>query len=565
MFFTDFWKDSNSFFFPLWINIDFMINISIIFFFVFFFNLILEENIKKIQTIHLIVCFFLFTLLWNSDLFNYYIWNNLEDFSFSVNLFQIYNPRFLYFIFIFILFLLFIGFCSKMVLIHNKDFEFTFLILLFFISSFSLFLCTDLISIFVTLECISLSSYVLIGLERKNKLNAITGIRYLILSTIPSSFFILGCIFLYEYYGTFVQKNIEILIEFSDITLESNNYLKSNLYDISFFEKINLRPISTANLENFYSNINIFELNNLKENNKNFDSFKNLILHDTWSLSLYLSIFLLLITLLFKITAAPFHVWAPIIYNQGPISSVTFLATFSKFVIFLFIINLFSTTFYFAKTAWSLILIGVGILSIFSGLLGAFFQQFIRKFFVYSSVTNIGFLVLGFAFYTAEIYKSLLFYLFIYTISSIFTWFILLYFHKDARFLINLQDGLRNNPLLSFMFSIMIFSLAGIPPFGGFFIKFDILTILTESSYFWITFILLLATVINFYYYLRLIKIIYFEKLNSRTTKKVVNPVHPEKAILFIFILYFVCFFEFFAVEEIWFIFNDFFFKSLAK
>lgn len=101
------------------------------------------------------------------------------------------------------------------------------------------------------------------------------------------------------------------------------------------------------------------------------------------------------------------------------------------------------------------------------------------------------------------------------------------------------------------MFSIMIFSLAGIPPFGGFFIKFDILTILTESSYFFLTFILLLATVVNFYYYLRLIKIIYFENLTSRKTKKVVAPVHAEKVIIFIFILYFVCFFEFFAVEEL--------------
>lgn len=116
-----------------------------------------------------------------------------------------------------------------MVLYHNKDFEFTFLILLFFVSSFCLFLCTDLISIFITLECLSLCSYVLIGLERKNKLNAITGIRYLILSTIPSSFFILGCIFLFEYYGTFVQKNLEILIEFNDVTNEVNNSFRTNL------------------------------------------------------------------------------------------------------------------------------------------------------------------------------------------------------------------------------------------------------------------------------------------------------------------------------------------------
>lgn len=538
-----------------WSNIDFLINISLMFLIIFFLNFLIEENINKVKYIHLIVVFFFFCLMFNSEFYlNSFFLDNFsnndttEIFYNLIDENKLFYCHFIFFASIIILTILFFGFYQNTLMKYSKDFEFTFLILLFFISSLCLFFSTQFIEIFICLECISFCSYVLIGMERVNKLNAITGIRYLILSTIPSCLVILGGIFIYENYGSFILNNVELFLEsFAPINT-----------DISFFENITLfngfkSTPTTSEINGYWFD----HLNSLESLNQ-LVGFENLVLHDYFLVSIYLAIIMVLINLLFKITGAPFHVWAPVVYNQGPLSSVTFLATFSKFIIVLFLINLFTTIFYFAKPIWSYVFLFVSLLSVWCGMIGAFSQQFIKKFFIYSSMTDVGFLLLGCTFYNIENQKSLFNYLFIYTLSSLLVWFSFLYLQRDTKFLVNLQSILSKNPILTLIFSLNIFSLAGIPPFGGFFIKLDILIHLVTSSHFFIALLLLLLTVINFYYYLRLIKILYFETYSFEKLNKESNKIKYEKLLIFVILIHIVCFYEFFTQDIFLFLFDDF-------
>lgn len=538
-----------------WSNIDFLINISLMFLIIFFLNFLIEENINKVKYIHLIVVFFFFCLIFNSEFYlNSFFLDNFsnndttEIFYNLIDENKLFYCHFIFFASIIILTILFFGFYQNTLMKYSKDFEFTFLILLFFISSLCLFFSTQFIEVFICLECISFCSYVLIGMERVNKLNAITGIRYLILSTIPSCLVILGGIFIYENYGSFILNNVELFLEsFAPI----NN-------DVSFFENVTLfnglKSVPITSEINGYWFDHLTSLESLSQ----LVGFENLVLHDYFLVSIYLAIIMVLINLLFKITGAPFHVWAPVIYNQGPLSSVTFLATFSKFIIVLFLINLFTTIFYFAKPIWSYVFLFVSLLSVWCGMIGAFSQQFIKKFFIYSSMTDVGFLLLGCTFYNIENQKSLFNYLFIYTLSSLLVWFSFLYLQRDTKFLVNLQSILSKNPILTLIFSLNIFSLAGIPPFGGFFIKLDILIHLVTSSHFFIALLLLLLTVINFYYYLRLIKILYFETYSFEKLNKESNKIKYEKLLIFVILIHIVCFYEFFTQDIFLFLFDDF-------
>lgn len=538
-----------------WSNIDFLINISLMFLIIFFLNFLIEENINKVKYIHLIVVFFFFCLIFNSEFYlNSFFLDNFsnndttEIFYNLIDENKLFYCHFIFFASIVILTILFFGFYQNTLMKYSKDFEFTFLILLFFISSLCLFFSTQFIEVFICLECISFCSYVLIGMERVNKLNAITGIRYLILSTIPSCLVILGGIFIYENYGSFILNNVELFLEsFAPI----NN-------DVSFFENVTLfnglKSVPITSEINGYWFDHLTSLESLSQ----LVGFENLVLHDYFLVSIYLAIIMVLINLLFKITGAPFHVWAPVIYNQGPLSSVTFLATFSKFIIVLFLINLFTTIFYFAKPIWSYVFLFVSLLSVWCGMIGAFSQQFIKKFFIYSSMTDVGFLLLGCTFYNIENQKSLFNYLFIYTLSSLLVWFSFLYLQRDTKFLVNLQSMLSKNPILTLIFSLNIFSLAGIPPFGGFFIKLDILIHLVTSSHFFIALLLLLLTVINFYYYLRLIKILYFETYSFEKLNKESNKIKYEKLLIFVILIHIVCFYEFFTQDIFLFLFDDF-------
>ena len=227
------------------------------------------------------------------------------------------------------------------------------------------------------------------------------------------------------------------------------------------------------------------------------------------------AVFLIIFYILFKLTAAPFHVWAPSIYEGAPLPVTIFLSVFSKITMVFLLMKLLTFYFYFLYTEWSYVLIFSGLASIIVGIYGAISETRIKRFFVYSSMGHVGFMLLGIAAGGLHGMTATILYVIIYTITVFIGWTVL--FTSNIKIThINQLNGLSKiNPTLSFIIAISMLSMSGIPPLAGFFVKFEVLYALVESEYYSIVLIALLLTVFSFFYYLRIIKILYFEPLKS--------------------------------------------------
>lgn len=271
---------------------------------------------------------------------------------------------------------------------------------------------------------------------------------------------------------------------------------------------------------------------------------------EQWNFSIYGTIIIVLSfligTLFYKIKGAPFHIWAPTIYTRMPTGSMVVLVTIFTLIFSLYFFQLFFKIFYLYSNFFSQFFILGGILSLIFGFLGAFDQKLLKKFFIYSSIGHVAFLLFSFiAPYTFQSGTSLLMYLLIYLVSTFLLWFLITHNTKKVEFLSNLLVNIKENSLYFFLFVIIVFSMSGIPPLAGFFIKFDILSILALSNEFLILFTTLLITVASFYYYLRLVKISSFENFKSYLLQflKIENFwVYIRLVFLFVFIMFLLFF-----------------------
>ena len=259
--------------------------------------------------------------------------------------------------------------------------------------------------------------------------------------------------------------------------------------------------------------------------------------YDNIFLSTYLVIVFLIINLSFKITAAPFHFWAPSVYGGSPLPTITFLSVFSKLTIIFLFINLFLTVFEHLKAIWQPILFFLGVFSIIISIIGAFSEKVFKRFFIYSSIGHVGFMVLGLAVINYNGIQGAIDYLILYVISSLIVWFIVMHLTKKTTHLISFKGLAFNSPALSLILVIALFSISGLPPMGGFFVKFEIFYSLINSSQYFIAYFLFLLTVFSFFYYLRLIKIIYFEDNKTIKKNKNLNDIKLRLISILIFIL----------------------------
>ena len=227
--------------------------------------------------------------------------------------------------------------------------------------------------------------------------------------------------------------------------------------------------------------------------------------------------------LLFKLTAAPFHFWALSIYEKAPISSVTILSIFTKLMIIFLIIKVFFISFFAFKSFITIFYIFISIVTAIFAIIGAFITPILKKFFVYSSMGHVAFMLIPLGFFSIGGTAASLHYLAIYILSSFIMWFILFIRVRDNHTLLFFKQFKSSDPILGLIFSMLIFSMSGIPPFGGFYVKLDVLTIVLEYSNFYIAFILFFCTVASFFYYLRLIKIIYFDNKNNYEHEEILS------------------------------------------
>ena len=316
--------------------------------------------------------------------------------------------------------------------------------------------------------------------------------------------------------------------------------LNNNFENTEYLSKFNLK------IENLINNtLDYLQLINSKLNTiNNIELIGNKHAY-TKPLIINIAIFLIIFYILFKLTAAPFHFWAPSIYEGAPLPITIFLSIFSKITMMFLLLKLLTFYFYFLYSDWSFILIFSGIASIIVGIYGAISETRIKRFFVYSSMGHVGFMLLGAAIGGFHGVVATILYLIVYTVTVFIGWIVL--FSSNIKIThINQLNGLSIiNPSLSFIMAISMLSMSGIPPLGGFFVKFEILYALIESEYYSITFIALILTVISFFYYLRIIKILYFEPLKSFKLQIKLNKTQSILLTLcFLFLILFTLYFQ---------------------
>ncbi len=306
----------------------------------------------------------------------------------------------------------------------------------------------DLIVFYMGLELQSLALYVLATYNRDQLNSSEAGLKYFVLSALSSGLLLYGCSLIYGFSGS---TNFDII----------SNKLNSDEYILTF------------------------------------------------------GIVFILVGLAFKISAVPFHMWAPDVYEGSPTTVTLFFTIVPKIAALTVFIRFLYVPFANLIDQWQMIIIFLSIASMVFGAVAAIGQTNIKRLIAYSSIGHIGYTLAGLATTSNEGIQSSIIYISIYIVMNLALFSCLLMLRRQDQYYEDIDDlsGLsKNHPLLSLCFLVILFSLAGIPPLAGFFAKFYIFKAVLEQSMYFLAIVGLLSTVIAAFYYLRIIKIIYFDK-----------------------------------------------------
>ena len=306
----------------------------------------------------------------------------------------------------------------------------------------------DLMVFYMGLELQSLALYVLATFNRDQLKSSEAGLKYFVLSALSSGLLLYGCSLIYGFSGS---TNFDII----------SNQLNSDEYVLTF------------------------------------------------------GIVFILVGLAFKISAVPFHMWAPDVYEGSPTSVTLFFTMVPKIAALTVFIRFLYIPFLNLIDQWQMIIIFLSIASMLFGAIAAIGQTNIKRLVAYSSIGHIGYTLAGLATGSNEGIQSSIIYISIYVVMNLALFSCLLMLKRGETYYEDIGDlaGLsKNHPLLSLSLLVILFSLAGIPPLAGFFAKFYIFTAVLEQSMYFLAIVGLLSTVVAAFYYLRIIKIMYFDK-----------------------------------------------------
>ena len=310
----------------------------------------------------------------------------------------------------------------------------------------------DLIVFYIGLELQSLGLYVLCSFNRDNSRSAEAGLKYFVLSALSSGLLLYGCSLIYGF-------------------------------------------TNSTNFDLINQNLNAF----------NAGSIFGLVF--------------ILVGLSFKVSAVPFHMWAPDVYEGSPTSITSFFSIVPKIAALTVFIKFLYIPFFNAIDEWQNIIIFISICSMILGAVAAIGQKNIKRLIAYSSIGHIGYILAGLTTGSNDGIQNSIIYLSIYIVMNLGFFCCLFMMQRKDIFYENIEDlsGLsKNHPVISFCFLIFLFSLAGIPPLAGFFAKFYIFMSIIKAEMFILAIIGLLTTVVSAFYYLRIIKIIYFDEAGEK-------------------------------------------------
>lgn len=376
---------------------------------------------------------------------------------------------------------------------EQKLISFEYVVILLFAVLGLLFMCSsnDLLFAYLAIELSSLSFYVLASYKKTSTYSVESGVIYFITGAVSSAFFLLGSSFVYGISGSITFYDFHDLFGCSILISKS-----INLFDFSFLE---------------------------------------------------LGFAFILFGFFIKLALSPFHFWSLDVYEGSPTSTTIFFAVITKLSTFVLLIRLCYGSFFSIKDCWQYYSLWIGTLSIFVGSFGGLKQRRFKTLMAYSSTSHMGYALLSLS--TAAYFgiQMTLFYIVIYIISSLCIWSIFLVLRlKQNQSIKKYNKELgdfallkKSNRFISFFLALTMFSLAGMPPFVGFLAKASVFFQLINSSFYMVTFATILCSVISTFYYIRIIKILYFENL---LVGKLYYPIKSEKTSILSFLTFLLIF-----------------------
>jgi NADH-quinone oxidoreductase subunit N len=332
----------------------------------------------------------------------------------------------------------------------SMRFEFPILIVLATIGMMMMISANDLISLYVGLELQSLALYVVAAFDRDNAKSTEAGLKYFVLGALSSGMLLYGASLTYGFTGT-----------------------------------VNYAGIAAA------------------------------VQGGNPGLGLIFGIVFIAAGLAFKISAVPFHMWTPDVYEGAPTPVAAFFASAPKMAAMAMMIRIFVGAFPGALHEWQQIVIFIGIASMALGAFAAIGQTNVKRLLAYSSIANMGYALVGLAAGTVGGVQGVIVYMAIYLATTLGAFACVLMMRRDGKAVENINElaGLsRTNPWMAFALAMMMFSLAGIPPLAGFWAKFYVFLAAIDAKLYTLAVVGVLTSVVGAYYYLRLVKVMYFDE-----------------------------------------------------
>ena len=334
---------------------------------------------------------------------------------------------------------------------NMNKFEYTLLILFGSAGMGVMLSANNLMTLYLGIETLSLSSYVLAAFNRDSRRSAEAGLKYFVLGALASGLLLFGCSLVYGYTG------------------------HAGYEQIAASEQ---------------------------------------------SIGLTFGLVLILMALCFKASAAPFHVWTPDVYEGAPTPVVTFFATAPKLATVALLANTMFTVFGVYEQSWIVIIGAISAISMLVGAIGGLSQNNIKRLLAYSSIANVGYALMGVAAGEVNGASAVLTYMTIYVLSSLGLFGVVLAMRRKDGQVEDISDlnGLSTTrPGLAVALSVLVFSVAGIPPMAGFFGKLLVFEAAIQSELYWLVGVGVIASVISLGYYLRIIWAIWAKSNEDET------------------------------------------------
>ncbi len=239
---------------------------------------------------------------------------------------------------------------------------------------------------------------------------------------------------------------------------------------------------------------------------------------ESGNLGLSVAIVLIVVGLAFKLGAVPFHMWVPDVYQGSPTSVTVYLAAAPKIAAFAMVIRLMVDTLQVEHAQWQMMLVMLALASVAVGNIVAIAQSNIKRMLAYSTISHMGFFLFGILSGTAQGYGAALFYVLIYAIMSVGAFGLILLLsdkQTESERIIDYKGLSQRSPLMAVLMMVLMLSMAGIPPFAGFFAKMSVILSLVQVELVWVAIVAVLLAVIGAYYYLRIIKTMYFDEAET--------------------------------------------------